>query len=97
MDINKLLNTHGAAAPPPAAKKGASAEASTDASAQVATQGDEGSPKLLVAALTERIMAEPAVDNRRVARLASQVESGSYQMNPQRAAQKMISLESALG
>lgn len=97
MDINKLQNTHGAAAPPPAAKKGAPAEASADTSAQVAAQGADGAPKLLVAALTERIMAEPAVDSRRVSRLSSLVESGSYQVNPQHAAQKMISLESALG
>jgi negative regulator of flagellin synthesis FlgM len=46
--------------------------------------------------LETQLAAEPVVDSQRVATVRSAVENGTFTVNPQRIAEKMISLEQAL-
>jgi len=47
-------------------------------------------------ALEARIASEPVVDTQRVQAVRSAVENGTFTINPERIADKMISLEQAL-
>ena len=47
-------------------------------------------------ALETRIASEPVVDTQRVQAVRSAVENGTFTINPERIADKMISLEQAL-
>jgi len=58
--------------------------------------GISSETSLRLSELKERLLSEPAVDEARVARIAGAVQSGSYEINPQRAAKKLIAMERML-
>ncbi|HYE33923.1 flagellar biosynthesis anti-sigma factor FlgM [Methylocaldum sp.] len=51
---------------------------------------------LRLSEVTERLLTESSVDDARVARIAGAVQSGNYEINPQRAAEKLIAMERML-
>ncbi len=81
--------------PTPSAKKTASAEAGAGPPTLSRASEGDSSPdaSLRIAGITERLLAEPAVDSSRVGRVSGEIQSGTYQVNAQRAADKMIELE----
>ncbi len=50
----------------------------------------------MVSQLAQRMMSESSVDEARVARLAAQIESGQYQVDPHRLAARMIDLDKSI-
>lgn len=46
--------------------------------------------------IKQRLLSESAIDETKVAKIADAVESGSYQVNPQRVAEKLIDMERML-
>lgn len=82
-----------------APKKSTSAEAGagppTTASV-TAEPAENGEPSLRMSGLTQRVMSGSAVDSAKVARIAQQVRDGSYRIDPQRIADKMLSMEQDL-
>lgn len=93
MDV-KLTNIAGGI-PAPATKKSSPLDAG--AAAATVSKPSEGEsaakPDLRVSELTAKLMAEPQVDSERVNRVASQIQAGGYQIDPQRAANNMIRME----
>lgn len=84
-----------------AAKKPTTAETGAGLPAQATAPADgagaeAAGPSLRVSGLTRSLLAEPAVDSAKVARLASQVRDGSYKPDPQKIAAKMLSMEQDL-
>jgi flagellar biosynthesis anti-sigma factor FlgM len=51
---------------------------------------------LRLSEIKQRLLSEPSVDDARVARIASAVQSGNYEINPQRTAEKLIAMEQML-
>jgi negative regulator of flagellin synthesis FlgM len=96
MDVQMQKSLGGVPAPP--LKKNGSAEAGAGPPAAPAVAEEEaGKPSLLVAGLTGRLLAEPAVDSDRVSRVSGEIQSGAYQADPQRAANKIVAMELSFG
>lgn len=51
---------------------------------------------LRLSEIKQRLLSEPSVDEARVTRIASAVQSGNYEINPRRAAEKLIAMEQKL-
>jgi flagellar biosynthesis anti-sigma factor FlgM len=51
---------------------------------------------LRLSEIQQRLLDESPVDGTRVARIAGAVQSGSYKVNPQQAAEKLIAMERML-
>lgn len=71
------------------------AESSSSASSKAAPSGSE--PSLQLTGLKDRMAADSGIDAARVARIAGEIQSGSYRIDPHRIAAKMIDSELALG
>ncbi len=93
MDVK--LTTIAGGIPTPAAKKSSPQDAATaTATVSKPSGGDsDAKPNLRVSELTEGLLAEPAVDSDRVSRVSGQIQSGTYQVDAQRAADNMIRME----
>jgi len=50
----------------------------------------------MVSQLAQRMMSESSVDEARVARLATQIESGQYQVDPHRLAARIVDLDKSI-
>jgi len=81
--------------PASAAKKTGSTGASASPAPNPTSDPSADQSGLKVAELTQRLLAEPEVDSARVSRVAGQIQSGTYQANPQRAADNLIRMELA--
>lgn len=96
MDI--FLNTvSGKLTPAPAKKSPAEetpAKPATTSSAGAPAGGEAASLKLND--LKAGVAAAPVVDQERVAKIAGAIQSGNYEINPRRAAEKIIALENLL-
>ncbi|CAI8804477.1 flagellar biosynthesis anti-sigma factor FlgM [Methylocaldum szegediense] len=55
--------------------------------------GVSSQTSLLLSEIKQRLLSEPSIDEAKVARIAGLVQSGSYQIDPQRAAEKLIAME----
>jgi negative regulator of flagellin synthesis FlgM len=75
------------------------ANAQSDAQASTSNTADRlsltGEARQLKA-LETQIAAQPAVDSQRVAEIRSAIDNGTFVVNPERIADKMLSLEQAL-
>jgi flagellar biosynthesis anti-sigma factor FlgM len=58
--------------------------------------GVSSQTSLLLSEIKQRLLSEPSVDETNVARIADSVRSGSYQIDPQRVAEKLIAMERML-
>lgn len=64
----------------------------------LATHSSDGGsePQLHLAALKQRLLAEPSVDSAKVDRIAGEIRAGTYRIDPQNIAEKMLDLEWSL-
>jgi|GEM_PF-1044924 flagellar biosynthesis anti-sigma factor FlgM len=60
------------------------------------TASSSGGINVMVSQLAQRMMSESSVDEARVARLATQIESGQYQVDPHRLAARMVDLDKSI-
>jgi negative regulator of flagellin synthesis FlgM len=92
MDV--YLHTVGNKLPPLSAKKNQAADLTAKqprAGTLEATQPANASIRL--SELKEMLAAAPMVDDEHVARVANAIQAGHYEINPQRAAEKMLEQE----
>ncbi|MGX2040125.1 flagellar biosynthesis anti-sigma factor FlgM [Methylocaldum sp. MU1018] len=98
MDI-KLQNTLGSLSSGGVQKK-ANKEISSGAGASDASStavgGASSETSLRLSEIKDRLLSESPVDESRVERIAGALQSGSYEINPQRAAEKLIGMERVL-
>jgi len=85
----------------PASRKVVNGQASKTESPEMTAQGSTEKQSLsgvgsMISQITQRLMNESPVDEPRVARLAAQIQSGQYQINDQRVAGKMITLDQSV-
>ena len=67
------------------------------ASGSAADSADVGQTKNLLAVISTAAADTPVIDEARVAALQQAIANGTYQVNPQQIAQKLLDLDGALG
>lgn len=79
-----------------APKRNPSDKAAEVDDARQAATGEAKDPTLMLTSLTARLAAQPVVDQARVERVGSAIRSGTYQIDPQKLAAKIIAFEEQL-
>lgn len=74
----------------------ASKTASPETPVPVSIEKPSSNAGIMVSQLTQRLMSESPVDETRVARLTAQIQSGQYQIDDRRVADKMIAFDQAV-
>jgi flagellar biosynthesis anti-sigma factor FlgM len=77
---------------------GSTAEPASGAGASAVPTGADvpAKPEILVSQVTQNLLAESPVDEDRVASISSRIQSGDFQIDPKRVADRLIDLEQSL-